>query len=258
MSFFPQNIYSLSNSSCLIQIQNFKEHVYRSIRDKQTHLLKATSSKGPLTQSAITIVLSRLSLCLPVSLVLAFYQPWLALISDDSFSTLSPLNVWQLNFRSRLLFSPLPFSSSFISSSTRCRESSPDLRPDFGFCSNITFVSPMYWNFTLTLDVGKRHKSNYARYNSNENMCGSLLTEILFQLLYHDFDAKKYKCKFTVSTHNSVTLFSSLYFITSEMSFLFSHGTLAPWPLYILLKILFCYHLEIIRTTPIIWFHSFT
>lgn len=112
--FFPQNIYSLSNSSCLIQIQNFKEHVYRSIRDKQTHLLKATSSKGPLTQSAVTIVLSRLSLCLPVSLVLAFYQPWLALISDDSFSTLSPLNVWQLNFRSRLLFSPLPFSSSFI------------------------------------------------------------------------------------------------------------------------------------------------
>lgn len=106
MSFFPQNIYLLSNSSCLIQIQNFKEHVYRSIRDKQTHLLKATSSKGPLTQSAVTIVLSRLSLCLPVSLVLAFYQPWLALISDDSFSTLSPLNVWQLNFRSRLLFSP--------------------------------------------------------------------------------------------------------------------------------------------------------
>lgn len=156
MSFFPQNIYSLSISGCLIQTQNFKQHVYRSIRDKQTHQLKAMCSKGALMQSAVTIVLSRLSLCLPVSLVLAFHQPWLALISDHSFSTLSPLNVRQLNFRSRLLFSPLPFSSSFISSFTSCRESSPDLGPEFGFCSNIAFVSPMLvLKFYSDLGCGK-------------------------------------------------------------------------------------------------------
>lgn len=134
--FFSQKIYSLSISGCLTETQNFEQHVYRSIRGKQTHQIKAMSSKEPLIQTAVSVVLSRLSFYQPLSLVLTFPQSWLPLISDGFFSTISPQNGWQLNFQSQQLSFLLPLSSSFTSPFITCSESPPAPGTDLDSHSN--------------------------------------------------------------------------------------------------------------------------
>lgn len=92
--------------------------------------------------SVVSIVWSKLSLFLLHSLVLAFPQPWLALVSLLPFQVITSVCLaTSFQVSATLLLSSFQrffYGTSFFMS---CSESPPAPGPDFGSCSNTAFVS---------------------------------------------------------------------------------------------------------------------